>query len=88
MLALRAGHAFRKPSSVMAAGVSATSRTLKAGSTQARATSRAPLNGPIFVSKTPSTLSTVSPVMTPFSMSRDSSAFVRAALRLRDRRGI
>ena len=36
-----------KSSSAMAAGVSATSLALKSGSTQARATSFAPLNGPI-----------------------------------------
>jgi hypothetical protein len=61
--------------------VSVTSRALKASSTQARATSFAPLKGPISVAKVSITLSTVWSVMTPFSISRASSARTRAALR-------
>ena len=70
-----------KPSSPMAALASASRRSLNAGSTQARATTLAPLNGPISVSKKPITLSTVSLVITPFSISSASSALARAALR-------
>src|SRR6266446_1597984 len=69
-----------RSSLAIAAGVSSTSNCLNAGSTQARATTFAPLNGPIWVSKNESTVFTVLPVMTPFSISNDSSARARAAL--------
>jgi hypothetical protein len=65
----------------IAPGVSSASFCLKAGSTHARATTLAPLNGPIWVSKKDSTLSTDLPVMMPFSISSDSNAFARAALK-------
>ena len=57
-----------RSSLAIAAGVSSASNCLNAGSTQARATIFAPLNGPIWVSKNDSTLLTVLPVMMPFSI--------------------
>ena len=56
-----------KLSWAIAAGVSSTSFCLNAGSSHARTTIFAPLNGPICVSKNDSTLSTVLSVMIPFS---------------------
>src|SRR3989338_1191291 len=67
-------------SSAMALGVSAIRRSLNAGSTQARATTRAPLNGPAVSSKYWSTASTESLPSTPFSINRASSARTFAAL--------
>ena len=67
------------PSSAIAAAPSASSRALKAGSTQARATTRAPLERADVLLVPLISASTASVESRPFSTSSDSIARVRAS---------
>src|ERR1700682_4253832 len=67
-------------SSAIAAGVSSTTRAANSGSVQAFTTIFRPFSGVISDSKYDSTLSTVCPVITPFSIRSDSRAATLAAL--------